>query len=75
MTGRTVFEHALVSVSIVEDFTAAHLIPNGERVYEPQPKTGVPGTGDLTLAVLGDIGVVGRADMLIVVDQPGPRRT
>lgn len=30
----------------------------------PQPNIGDPGLGDLTLAFLGEAGVVGRADMM-----------
>ena len=33
------------------------------RAYVPQPNTGVPGAGALTLTFLGEAGVAGRADM------------
>lgn len=33
----------------------------------PQPNMGEPGTGDLTLTFFGDAGVVGRADIVILV--------
>lgn len=37
---------------------------NTRRECLPQPKSGVPGTGELTLTFLGEAGVVGRAAMV-----------
>lgn len=34
--------------------------------FVPQPKAGNPGTGDLTLAFLGEAGVTGRLDIMVI---------
>jgi hypothetical protein len=44
--------------------TAVGKLGGGGIFAVPHPKTGVPGTGDLTLAVLGELGVFGRAAIL-----------
>ena len=49
---------AVVGVSDI-----ATLLSCRSRVSVPQPNTGVPGAGALTLTFLGEAGVAGRADM------------
>ena len=63
-TVRAVFGRALLA--IVNDVSPGlkRFLLALERIYLPQPNSGVPGLCDLTLTFLGEAGVAGRLDIV-----------